>query len=91
MFAFVIATPLNIFQVHIDNAVYISKTLWENKFSKSTEKHSIVVKDLAGNIWGHQKCAQMSVYGGISPKNPDAEKPAAPPGAIEAILGTIND
>lgn len=51
---------------------------------------SILVNDLAQDVWGWMQCAKLSLTGGISPKSPTAErKPAAPVGAVEAIFGKM--
>jgi hypothetical protein len=52
-----------------------------------SKKHSLLVKDLAAEIFGETKCASLSLKGGKSPNTGAAEKPAAPANAVEAIYG----
>lgn len=79
--------PFNLFQqLLIGNDTYIKKCVWDK--ITDTDKLSVMVKDLAVEIWGEKLCATLSLSGGVSPKTPGAErKEAAPPGAVEAILG----
>lgn len=73
-------------QLLIGNDNWISQKAWKKIVNPTTL--SVMVKDLAKEIWGDKRCAQYSLCGGKSPKTPTADaKPAAPAGAVEAIFG----
>ncbi|KAK3922583.1 BEN domain-containing protein 5 [Frankliniella fusca] len=74
-------------KVHLGNNVWIKEVVWANLIT-SSKPLSILVQNLAEIIWGWKKCAEYSLTGGISPKNPHAAlKRIAPAGAVQAILG----
>ncbi|KAK3914240.1 BEN domain-containing protein 5 [Frankliniella fusca] len=74
-------------KVHLGNNVWIKEVVWA-KLITSSKPLSILVQNLAEIIWGWKQCAEYSLTGGISPKNPHAAlKRIAPAGAVQAILG----
>ncbi|KAK3910856.1 BEN domain-containing protein 5 [Frankliniella fusca] len=74
-------------KVHLGNNIWIKESAWL-KFSTSSKSLSQTVQNLTECIWGWQKCATLSLKGGVSPKTPDAApKDSAPIGGVQAILG----
>ncbi|KAJ1529962.1 hypothetical protein ONE63_006690 [Megalurothrips usitatus] len=75
-------------KIHLGNNIFIKKSVWDTRIKKESVKLSIMVLDLAEEIWGYERCAQLSLTGGISPRTPKAApKEAAPRGVVEVIKG----